>query len=1583
MRCDHNRPNDRPINDTCVKYIDQLVDELYNKIESLEMKLENISAKGYDDSELVAEIDKLKKLKADIELLDKSFYTKTQSDSRFVTHKELMGYAQTSAHYTKRESDERYIDRYEILNYVPRCCYENDQEEIKAIIDDINVKLNKLIELIDPSSEFLDIIKQLDYEDTEIDNEYVSAVNQVDGKISVIRKPLPVYEAVGVAESLVKELAEGPVHKNNEAIAILNGDVEDEGSVKKTVADAISEANLDQYAKIEDLGDIASLNTVPVDKIEDFKDEVKQVKVDSANSADIADKAICDEQGRSIHDTYAEKAVTFTKDEVLNQDALVLAEAQQYADSLGSNYDESGAAEAVKDELTDIINKKVDKEDGKSLIDTAEIDRLANISDEANKVEASEVNGNIKIDGDDITVYAHPDKHTISEVDGLQDTLDTLQPKGDYAEKATTLAGYGISDAYTKEEASNQDAVILAEAQQYTKELIDKLPEQVDYTVEITENSKDETVAKTYVFTQNNKEIGIIKLAKELVVTSGAVKEVIEADVPYAGAKAGDKYIELLIANQDAPIYVPAKDLVDIYTAKGNAAEVQIAISNTNEISATLVVGGVTEDKLAQSVQIKLNKTWEEVGVAQSLVDELANGQVTANKEAIDAINDVDNGILKQAKNYTDELLKDYATKEEVANQDAVVLAEAEAYADTKDILIQEANQALADYKADNDQAVAKNTEVLAILQGDSETEGSVAKQISDAITDLKLPETYEPLGASQAALEEAAFQDVVVLAEAQGYTDTKVSELAEGAVKANTEDIAALKAIDHTAFASKTELSEVTAQVSTIGPRLEELEQVINGDESTPGIIETLENKVDKTEGKDLSSNDFTDALLDKLNNIESNANRYIHPEKHQISEIENLTKTLDGKQPAGNYAMRAELEAETIRAQEAEERNAHQLVTLVGDVEGDTTKSVREIAKEEAQAEVSTLIGAAPEALDSLEEVAQWIQNDESGTQVIISDLSNLKEKVDTGDKTVTDYVNDVVNAQAHVTESEMTSYVNQEIWLANSHAAENLFPIDSGNLYDLVSESGLPVNGLAVSTDGKLAVAIFGDATNLGTTTDIVALSNDGGKTWKSIKLPVSRNWRGVIFEDPATPATLYHDLFTIWSYGSELIEEDGKISEANDGVLLESNGGESWEIKASDTDDCWVGIVDYCASHALAGRTCYIHAATYLDGTARVWSTSSRGGNVFTDAVYTKVAITPPDYYGYVIFVAEDGTIREAEHYDTDIIEGSSSKLPKDNISHVMYIDNLGFVALSVSETNSCLLLGGSSGSNWESFDLGGPYNHITAFENKCLIWGSTRELRNKVMLFDGVSFDKWYENINYVDSLSFVGGQLCCSDSGQCFTTLSAEKKQNEQSIVDAIADNASSIATLQAKHLYVHSVFVSYKNTDSTGDGCFQFSTFLINSDSRPYTLTHNNGGSEPKHMNEEDAYDLYRFWKAISQSQLNPGGYPINTKEYPYTANGCMSIEFKTPLSIIQSVKTQLYKFSDDTWRRYLIISGSNMNSANLGTSVMKISCGTPEMNANGEDISNITDPIDLTADLENYTWQDFYIVDTISQIS
>lgn len=103
-----------------------------------------------------------------------------------------------------------------------------------------------------------------------------------------------------------------------------------------------------------------------------------------------------------------------------------------------------------------------------------------NVSDGATKVEKSDTNGNIKIDGVETVVYTHPAAHTISEVTGLQAALDAKATKTDLeatnanvtanaeaitalqtgkADKATTLAGYGITDAYKKTETYTQAEV--------------------------------------------------------------------------------------------------------------------------------------------------------------------------------------------------------------------------------------------------------------------------------------------------------------------------------------------------------------------------------------------------------------------------------------------------------------------------------------------------------------------------------------------------------------------------------------------------------------------------------------------------------------------------------------------------------------------------------------------------------------------------------------------------------------------------------------------------------------------------------------------------------------------------------------------------------------------------------------------------------------------------------------------------------------------------------------------------------------------------------------------------------------------
>ncbi len=476
----------------------------------------------------------------------------------------------------------------------------------------------------------------------------------------------------------------------------------------------------------------------------------------------------------------------------------------------------AGKDEVTKDDLAEAlateIDNKVVKETGKSLVADTEITKLAGVSEGANKVEASTNNGKIKIDGVETTVYTHPEKHAIADVDGLQDALDGFQAKGDYAaddhkhvkaditdfahthtaseitDFADAVADVKVDAAVSADSAKKVEnaltvkvggedvvfdgsAVKTADVDAAIEAAINAIPAQTDYTVTITEatDGLDAGIAKKYTFTQNGAEIGTINLAKELVVTAGSVKEVTEADAPYAGAKVGDKYIELVIANQDAPIYVPAKDLVDIYTAKDGAAEVQVAISNTNEISATLVNGGITEEKLADGVKTKLNKVYEEVGVAKGLVDALADGQVKTNKEAIDAINDTDTGILKQAKDYADSLHADgdYAK----ADHDHVAADITDFATEVAKVKVDEAVKATQD----------GNGKVIADTYAEKATT-LAGYGIADAYTK-----------------EETANQDAVVLAEAQKYADAAKAEAIAAAKSETDGQIKALAATVYT----------------------------------------------------------------------------------------------------------------------------------------------------------------------------------------------------------------------------------------------------------------------------------------------------------------------------------------------------------------------------------------------------------------------------------------------------------------------------------------------------------------------------------------------------------------------------------------------------------------------------------------------------------------------------------------------------------------------------------------------------------------------------------------------------------------
>ena len=175
---------------------------------------------------------------------------------------------------------------------------------------------------------------------------------------------------------------------------------------------------------------------------------------------------------------------------------------------------------------------------------------------------------------------------------------------------------------------------------------IAKIPAQVDYTVTITDETagtgektkqtikqgksgsekevgtivvpdlKMEVKAtpndgylKTYQFTYGTGSTFEVDIPKDLVVKSGEVI-VVSDESPVSGLANGT-YLKLTIANQTEPVYIDVKDLCDVYTGKTATDGVSVAVSSTNEISATLVGKAVSEANLADTLTTKINNAVE------------------------------------------------------------------------------------------------------------------------------------------------------------------------------------------------------------------------------------------------------------------------------------------------------------------------------------------------------------------------------------------------------------------------------------------------------------------------------------------------------------------------------------------------------------------------------------------------------------------------------------------------------------------------------------------------------------------------------------------------------------------------------------------------------------------------------------------------------------------------------------------------------------------------------------------------------------------------------------------------------------
>lgn len=189
-----------------------------------------------------------------------------------------------------------------------------------------------------------------------------------------------------------------------------------------------------------------------------------------------------------------------------------------------------------------------------------------------------------------------------------------------------------IEDSTTADSLANVKAI-----KDFVKAEIAKIPAAIDYTVTITDEetgtgekskqtikqgkSGEETTVgtitvpdlvmavkgtpnegylKTYQFTYGTNTTFEVDIPKDLVVTAGEVVK--DPDDKPAGT-----YLKLTIANQTEPVYIDVKDLCDVYTGKTETIGISINISDSNEISATIVGKAIKEENLEDSLAEKIN----------------------------------------------------------------------------------------------------------------------------------------------------------------------------------------------------------------------------------------------------------------------------------------------------------------------------------------------------------------------------------------------------------------------------------------------------------------------------------------------------------------------------------------------------------------------------------------------------------------------------------------------------------------------------------------------------------------------------------------------------------------------------------------------------------------------------------------------------------------------------------------------------------------------------------------------------------------------------------------------------------------
>lgn len=480
--------------------------------------------------------------------------------------------------------------------------------------------------------------------------------------------------------------------------------------------------------------------------------------------------------------------------------ATALDNAKAYADGLAANYDAKGAAAGVKTELEAEIAKKVTAVEGKSLVDDAEITKLAGVSTGANKVEASETNGNIKIDGVETVVYTHPEKHAVADVTGLQEALDDRYTKeeadGKFALKGadayddTALAGR-VTEAegkITALEGASATHALKTEVEAVDAKFANYKTAEAQKAIDDAQDARIKAIEDDYLVEADIANFETKENVKKVADDLAAYVESNDAAVAdrYTKAEADGKFALITDAYDDEEVRGLISDNADAIAAEKERAE---GVEGGLETRLAAVEGDYLKaaDKEALQAQINTIMNNPDAEGAINSINEFTKYVEDHGTIAEGFRTDIDKNkedIAANAKAIADQATAD-AAKYETKEDATAKLGEAKTYADGLNTAMDTRVKVLE--AIDHDAYVAAGSALK------TELEGKIAD--GDAAT-------------LESAKTDAANKAAVVLAEAQAYadraeadavaaakteTENQVKALADGQVTTNKNDIASI----------------------------------------------------------------------------------------------------------------------------------------------------------------------------------------------------------------------------------------------------------------------------------------------------------------------------------------------------------------------------------------------------------------------------------------------------------------------------------------------------------------------------------------------------------------------------------------------------------------------------------------------------------------------------------------------------------------------------------------------------------------------------------------------------------------------